>query len=324
MAVACTSPPVLSTEPRAALHIVGSQDVVDRGVFGMPEVLVLDGGTARDVKVNSVYFVRRLIRTAETLHDNLPHTVQTAGWVRVVAANEKMALVSPEHTCSDMRAGDYLEPFVAPVVQEGDVMTPILQAELNFDAYSRVLHGDLERRSAATNEFATIEHGVDRNIRVGTRFAIYRDLQLSQNPLKRIGEAIAVSVGPTLTVVRVTSARDAIFSGDVMVPRAMELSPTPAVDLNDLAGQIDAVLTQGSRCFDVGFTSNRLKDECKPTLPSRIRELPIAIRAAGHGSQELEERVNAWLDDVDSVRRWRGVRGQLEEVARQLPTVNAR
>jgi hypothetical protein len=221
-AVACQSPPMLANEPVDAVRIVGSQDVVPRGTFGSPEVLVLSAGTAQNVRVNNVYYVRRLLRGAETLKDKLPHTVVTSGWVRVVAATDTMALVSPEHACSDIRTGDYLEPFVAPAVEDGGVLTPIIQSELNFALYSRVLHGELDRRSVGTNEFATIEHGVDRNIRVGTRFAVYRDLQLDKNPLKRIGEAIAVAVGPSLTLVRVTSARDAIFTSDVMVPRTAD------------------------------------------------------------------------------------------------------
>jgi len=226
-AVACASPPVLVNEPADAIRIVGSQDVVNREVFGTPEVLVLSHGANRGVKVNDLYYVRRLFRGAETINDRLPHTIQTAGWVRIVSVNEKMALANPEHTCTDIRAGDFLEPFAAPVVVEGQTMPPLVQAELNFDAYSRVLHGEVNKQSAATNEFATIEHGLDRNIRVGTRFAIYRDLQLDKNPLKRIGEAIAMSVGPSLTVVRITSARDAIFTGDVMVPRTSDGVQTP-------------------------------------------------------------------------------------------------
>jgi hypothetical protein len=222
MAVACQSPPVLAIEPVDAVRVIGSQDVVPRGVFGTPEVLVLDGGTNRNIRVNDVYFVRRLYRTAETKHDKLPHVVVTVGWVRVVASNANTALVSPEHTCSEINSGDYLETFAPPVVQEGDTLTPLVQGELNFEAYSRVLHGQLERRSVGTNEFATLDHGLDHNIRVGVRFAVYRDLQLVDHPLKRIGEAIAVSVGPSLTLVRITSARDAIFAGDVMVPRAVD------------------------------------------------------------------------------------------------------
>mgnify|MGYP003348296000 CR=1 FL=1 len=41
-AVACQSPPFLTTEPVGAVRIAGSQDVVSRELFGTPEVLVLD------------------------------------------------------------------------------------------------------------------------------------------------------------------------------------------------------------------------------------------------------------------------------------------
>jgi hypothetical protein len=256
MAVACASPPMMMTEPADAIRIVGSQDVVERGSFGMPEVLALNGGTDHGIAVNTVYFVRRLHRTAETQHDKLAHSVQTSGWVRVVAVNQKMALVSPEHTCGEIRTGDYLEPFVAPTVLEGVLLQPLVQNELNFDLYSRVLHGELERRTTATNEFATIEHGFDRNIRVGTRFAVYRDLQLAQNPLKRIGEAIAVSVGPSMTLVRVTSARDAIFTGDVMVPRTADgvrpepPPPAPTPTLLSACQNESRVPPQNPQCED--------------------------------------------------------------------------
>ena len=235
-AVACASPPILATDPPDALHIVGSQDVVSRSAFGTPEVLVLSGGLDHQVKVNDLYFVRRVKRGAETLNDKLPHTVLTIGWVRIVSANQKMALASPEHTCSEMRLGDYLEPFVPPAALEMSATEPLVQSELNFDSYARVLHGEWDRGSIGPNEFATLDHGLDRNIRVGTRFAVYRDLQLAQNPLKRIGEAIAVMVGPQLTVVRVTSARDALFIGDVMVPRTADnvAGPPPPPSINDV------------------------------------------------------------------------------------------
>jgi hypothetical protein len=230
-AVACASPPILAHDPPDALHIAGSQDVVNRDLFGTPEVLVLSGGTDHDVKVNNLYYVRRVLRPAETINDRKqPHTVQTTGWVRVVSVNEKMALVSPEHTCTEMRVGDYLEPFVPPVVMEGAAMPPLLQSELNFDAYSRVLHGELGRTAIGMNEFATIDHGLDYNLKVGARFAVYRDLKLAQNPLKRVGEAVAVMVGPQMSVVRVTSGRDALFVGDVMVPRTSDGAVVPPPD----------------------------------------------------------------------------------------------
>lgn len=251
-AVACAQLPILATDPPEALHIVGSQDVVSRDLFGTPEVLVLSGGLDHAVKVNNLYYVRRILRGAETIKDKLPHPVITTGWVRVISVNEKMALASPEYTCSEIRQGDYLEAFVPPVVMEGGMLQPLVQSELNFDAYSRVLYGELGRTSIGTNEFATLDHGLDYGLRVGTRFAVYRDLKLAQNPLKRIGEAVAVLVGPQMTVVRITSARDAMFIGDVMVPRTADgakVPPPPPVASRPSDCQNEArVPPQSQRC----------------------------------------------------------------------------
>src|SRR5947209_2969602 len=107
LAVACSPPPLVAVEPTGVPRILGSQDVVLRSSFGTPELLVINVGTDQGIQVNQQYFVRRLFRTAETHRDKLPHMVHTAGWVRIVAANEKTAIATPDHACSDIRTGDY-------------------------------------------------------------------------------------------------------------------------------------------------------------------------------------------------------------------------
>ena len=64
-----------------------------------------------------------------------------------------------------------------------------------------------------------IDRGADYNVAVGSHFAIYRDREVTGLPLTPIGEATVVSVGPTLSVVRITQARDAVLTRDVVVPR---------------------------------------------------------------------------------------------------------
>ena len=221
VAVACAPPPVLSFAPADAPRIMGSQDVVKRATFGSPELLVLNAGSARGIQINQQFFVRRIFRTAETLHDKLPHTVHTAGWVRVVAVNPAMSIVSPDHTCSDIREGDYLEPFVAPVLPD-DIAAPVITGDLDFKNYSRVLYGASQMRSAGTGNYVMINHGADRNIAVGSHFGIWRDLQATGIPLTSIGESTAVAVGPSMSLLLVTKARDAVFTDDVIVPRLAE------------------------------------------------------------------------------------------------------
>jgi hypothetical protein len=48
---------------------------------------------------------------------------------------------------------------------------------------------------------------------------VYRDLRVGGVPLSAIGEVTVVSTSPTMAVVRVNQARDAVHSGDLLVPR---------------------------------------------------------------------------------------------------------
>jgi hypothetical protein len=219
MVVACSPPPLVSREPLDAPRIMGSQDVVTRSTFGTPELLVIDVGTNHGLQVNQQFFVRRLFRTAETHYDKLPHMLHTAGWVHIVAVNEAMAIARPDHVCSEIRAGDFLEPFEAPVLPDDNILTPVTRGEQDFKNYSRVVSGPYDRLAAGAGEFIAIDHGADREITVGSHFAIWRDLKAAGMPLTAIGEATAVSVGPSRAVLLVTRARDVVFKDDVIVPR---------------------------------------------------------------------------------------------------------
>ena len=47
IAVACAPPPVVASVPAEASRIIGSQDSVNRNVFGTPEVLIVSGVEVR-------------------------------------------------------------------------------------------------------------------------------------------------------------------------------------------------------------------------------------------------------------------------------------
>jgi hypothetical protein len=130
-----------------------------------------------------------------------------------------MSIAIPDHTCGDIREGDYLEPFVAPPLPQGDIFTAVTKGEQDFKNYSRVLYAALERLSAGAGDFIVIDHGTDREINIGSHFAIWRDLQQTGLPLTAVGEATAVSVSPNRAVLLVTRSRDAVFKNDIIVPR---------------------------------------------------------------------------------------------------------
>ena len=308
VSVACAPPPFLTMEPADAPRIVGSQDVVTKGNFGTPELLVLSAGSARGIQVNQQFFVRRIFRTAETLHDKLPHTVQTVGWVRIVAANPAMAIASPDHVCSEIREGDYLEAFVAPALPAGDISVPVITGDLDFKNYSRVLYGTAQKRSSGTSDYVMIDHGGDRKIDVGSHFAIWRDLQKTGIPLTAVGEATAVAVGPSMSLLLVTKARDAVFTDDIIVPRLSaglaaeavspgtppSFAPPSPADVNAMYARALRQLNEYKALMDGNApvdASERLK-AARQTLEQlqRISPTPLYDRDAGRAPQKSPRR----------------------------------
>jgi len=216
--VACAPAPALGVAPIGAPFVAGNQDTVTRSLVGDANSLVINAGTDRGVQLNQRYFVRRIYRNADDLHSKEPHLVTTTGWLHIVAVNKTMALAAVDHTCSHIFEGDFLEPFHAPVVPE-NISVAETTGELDFKNYGRVIYGDSQRWSAGTGDFMLIDRGAEKNVSVGSHFAIYRDREVTGLPQTPIGEATVVSVGPKMSVVRITQARDAVFIHDVAVPR---------------------------------------------------------------------------------------------------------
>jgi hypothetical protein len=220
VAVACAPPPIIATVPADATRVISSQDAQSRNLFGMPDQLVVNGGTERGLQLGQQYFVRRLARTAENYKDKLPHQVRTSGWVRVVAVNATTTIVNVEHACGDILVGDYLDVFQMRPLPDADITSVDTTGEPDFAAFGRVLYGSEERRSGGAGEFMLIDRGTNHSVAVGAHFAIYRDIRVTGAPLAWIGEATVVSIGPTMALVRINRARDAIFTGDYVVPRS--------------------------------------------------------------------------------------------------------
>ena len=217
--VACAPPPTTSRgTPSDALRVIGAQDTVPRSLFGPRDLLVINGGTAKGAQLGQQYFVRRRVGFGMVYGDRSPHTVRTAGWIRIVAANDTTAIAIVDHSCDGIVSGDYLDPFVAPAVPAG-IDRPDTAGALDFSSLGRVIFGDEERTSGASGDYMLIDRGADRGVVPGSRFAIYRDLGVAGLPLASIGEAAVVATGPTMALVRINVARDAVRSGDFVVPR---------------------------------------------------------------------------------------------------------
>lgn len=217
IAVAC-APPVSADDPSPhALRVIGAQDSGARASFGPRDLLVIGGGTGVGVQLGQQFFVRRANRFGPQW-DRRWQGVRTLGWVRVVAVNDSTAIATIDHICDAIAQGDYLEPYIAPVVP-ADADRDAGSGDPDFTAMGKVLAGSDDRQSAASGEFVLINRGTDQGAKVGERYVIYRDIGVAGMPLASIGETVVLNVGKTVSLTRITRSRDAVFSGDYVAPR---------------------------------------------------------------------------------------------------------
>jgi hypothetical protein len=215
MAAACTPRAVTAPPPIDALRLIGVQDSVGRQLFGAGDLVIIGGGRARGVELGQQFFVRR---SASGRSRRGPLPVTTSGWIRVVAVDDTTAIALVDFACDGLLAGDHLEAYVAPTLPP-DANRTDTQGELDFSAPGRLLFGDNERTAGATGDFMVTDVGEARGAAPGMRFTIYRNVNVPGLPLAVVGEAIVVFVDPETSVVRLTRTRDAIYSGDLLIPR---------------------------------------------------------------------------------------------------------
>ena len=217
IAAACALPPSLEGPPSNPLRLVGSQDTLPRALFGDRDLLVIDGGTSQGVLLGQQFFVRRQNQFGASDSSHARDS-RTLGWIRVVAVNESTAIAAVDHICSGMMKTDYLEPFTAPALPAGADWDEV-SGEPDFTSLGRVVAGNEERTSGGAGDFMLIDRGTDQGVTPGSRFAVYRDVGVAGLPLASVGEAIVITTNATIALTRITRARDAIFTGDYVVPR---------------------------------------------------------------------------------------------------------
>jgi hypothetical protein len=155
-------------------------------------------------------------------------SVHTAAWVRILGVDTGVATATVTHACEGILLDDYLEPFSPPLVAARTLPAGAAQ----FDNMGRILTGDEARLTAGAKDLMNIDRGSDTGIVMGQRFLVFRDkrtsevdqsgysVQLRQDltrlPLVEIGEVVVVAVRPNFATVQVTTARDAIRSGDLI------------------------------------------------------------------------------------------------------------
>jgi len=211
-------PPAEAQPPSGSvLRVRGAQETRPTSMYGPREPLVIDGGTNAGVQLGQEYFVRRSLRFGMT-YSAPPHGALNVAWIRIVAVNESTAIATILQICDAILRDDYLDAFTMPVAPP-DIERNAPTGELDFTVLSRVLNGTEHRDMGATGDLMTMNSGADQGVAPGARFAIYRDVKVGGMPLASVGEAVVVTVGKAQSMFRITQTRDAVHSGDYLVPR---------------------------------------------------------------------------------------------------------
>jgi hypothetical protein len=216
IAVSCAPPTSFDMPPGKTLHVLGAQDTVPRMMFDRGALLVLDGGTSGGVQLGQRYYIRRLIAFGTDRHR--AEGVLTLGWLRIVALNETTAIASVDHACAAIATGDYLEPYALPALPANADRDEV-SGELDFTSLGRVLFGPENHAAAGRGDLMLIDRGVDQGVKAGAHFAVYRDIRMGGMPLSAVGEAVVLSAGKAMSLARIMRSRDAVVTGDYVVPR---------------------------------------------------------------------------------------------------------
>lgn len=215
IAAGCAPRATTAAVPTDALRLIGAQDSIGRQLFAAGDLVVIGGGRGRGVELGQQFFVRR---HSPGRNSGDLHAVNTAGWIRVVAVDDTTAIALVDFACDGLLVGDHLEQYVPPAVPADAIRTDT-QGEPDFSAPGRLLFGDNERVAGATGDFMVTDLGEMRGAAPGMRLAIYRNVNVPGLPLAAVGEAIVIFADPETSVVRLTRTRDAIYSGDLLIPR---------------------------------------------------------------------------------------------------------
>jgi hypothetical protein len=215
-------------ESSPTLRVVGVQDLTHRDLLAPPDVLVISGGSNAGVQAGQRYFVRR-VRTYLT-DTSRPATIITAGWVEIQGVDTMVSTATIVHSCDGILLDDYLEPFVEPTVPARPLSGNVPQ----YENMGHIMTGIEGLHTAGTGNYMTIDRGTEAGVVVGQRFLVFRDKRnlrvettgrspvfaelVKQSPLVEIGEALVISVRPNDSTVRITVAKTAITTGDLIAP----------------------------------------------------------------------------------------------------------
>jgi hypothetical protein len=230
MQLSC-APEATLVAPAIPMRVVGGYEH-GKMLFGPDDPLIIGAGTNQGLRTGQDYFVRRVVRdrfTPMTVESVLV-SVHTAGWVRIIDAKENLSVATVTQACDGVSVGDFLEPFAEPVGPAAIVT----EGQPDYAHPARLVLADERRQSGYPGMLMLIDRGEDDGIRAGQRLTIFRYPTRSfyltgtsyrmgtsrafdrRGPVLKVGEATILNVRPQTALVRIDTARDAVYVGDLV------------------------------------------------------------------------------------------------------------
>ena len=206
------APTGLPAPPLAGMRVLGGY-VHGRLMYGPGDAVIINAGTMQGVQRGQQYFVRRPVNDASARPPKIGalYGVHTAGWATIVDAKDTMAVATVTHACDAVLEGDYLEPYVDPVVPPPAVIT----GTPDFEHPGRIVMADERRQTGYPGLVMLMNRGSDDGVRAGQALTIYRETLNGQGPIIDVGRATVMSVSPRSSLARIDSSREAVYLGDL-------------------------------------------------------------------------------------------------------------
>ena len=193
----------------------------ENGLYFAGDQLTVDRGTADGLAVFQNFVARRTFRTPAG--SPVPMAEHSAGLVQVVAATEHSAFIVVIYACDEVMRGDTLAAF------KPELVVPAEPAGVPaFDDPSRLLFADEGQFMAVPNRLVVIDRGLDRAVRPGQRFSLFRPSKIGRGKPIVLGDAVVVSVRQDSATIRIEHAIDAITFSDLAAPQRSTTATTTA------------------------------------------------------------------------------------------------
>ena len=197
---------------RAVGQVVKHRDS-DRQLLGPGDMLRIDAGEEQGMAVGHNLVVRRRIFDTESWDTKKPQArgEQTSGLVQIVETSAKSSVAFVVYACSEIVAGDTVEPYVPqPAFFAVAAGTP------HFDEPAHITFGEHGQSAAATGQMMVIDRGIMQGVQRGQRLTIFRRTTSRLRPNELIGDGVIVAVRADSATLKIERSTDAITVGDLV------------------------------------------------------------------------------------------------------------